>query len=89
MKFLLLSTIILFLGLVAGCFWSYYAEPVKRYTCRVYRIDATSDTLVYEGRVPPQLPYLYTGSHGGWQNDFGDKTICRYEVIRVDTIKDE
>lgn len=79
-------------------FWAfdrYERIPLVRYTCRVYHIYGESDTLIYTSRFAPSQPrwrtnghtYRYTTSNGGWSNDFDDPTICRFVVLKADTIK--
>lgn len=74
---------ILLLMLVGVVYW-YMQRPDIIYTCRVYRIYGGCDTIVYKGKFAPAPPRW--SRHYGWSNAFDDETICRYELIKTDTI---
>lgn len=65
--------------------WKFYKLPQIQYTCKVYRIDGTNGLLKYTGRLEPGQPRW--SRYSGWENSFGDPTVCRFEIIRTDTIQ--
>lgn len=83
---IMITLVAVFFFLLALGFYGYLQRPKVIYTCKVYRIDSTRDTITYTGRMEPSQPHW--SRHYGWRNDFGDETICRYELIKTDTIWD-
>ena len=80
--------IILILVLIMGAAAVIYYQnqrPLVRYTCRVYRIDGTNEVITYTGRKSPSHPRW--SRYSGWYSSFGDPTICRYTLLKIDTLK--
>ena len=82
------KVIITLLIIIAICAVVVYCEgerPLVRYTCRVYRIDGTNGVITYTSTNKPPRPSW--SRYDGWLNDFGDPTICRFTILKTDTIK--
>lgn len=78
-------TLLILIAIVGAVVYVENKLPLVRYTCRVYRIDGTNGVIQHTGIFPPSQPRW--SRHCGWLNDFGDPTICRFEIIKTDTIK--
>ena len=82
------KVIITLLIIIAICAVVVYCEgerPLVRYTCRVYRIDGTNEVITYTGWQSPSRPRW--SRYDGWYSSFGDPTICRYTLLKIDTLK--
>ena len=59
--------------------------PTLQFKCRVYHIYGGSNIEYLVQKSYPFQPRW--NRDNGWTSDFNDPTVCRFEVLKVDTIK--
>ena len=60
-------------------------DPTLQFKCQVYHIYGKSEIKYLIQKTAPFQPRWSRDQ--GWINDFCDPTICRFEIIQIDTVK--
>lgn len=60
-------------------------DPTLMFKCKVHHIYGESEIKYLIQKTPPLQPRW--NRYDGWISDFNDPTICRIEIMQVDTIK--
>ena len=67
----------------------YYScnRPLVQYKCLVYHIYGEKEIRCVVQKDAPRRPRF--GKNYGWISDFDDPTICHYQLLTTDTLKNE
>lgn len=76
-----LLIVLIFGFLIYQCIFA----PTLQFKCRVYHIYGDSNIEYLIQKDHPFQPRW--NRYDGWTSDFNDPTICRFDILKVDTIR--
>lgn len=79
--------IITLITLIAVMVYYSYNRPLVQYKCLVYHIYGEKEIRRVVQKDTPRQPRF--GKNYGWISDFDDPTICHYQLLTTDTLKNE
>ena len=62
-------------------------DPTLQFKCRVYHIYGKSEVKYLIQKTSPFQPRWSRDQ--GWISDFNDPTICRFEILTINTINND